>query len=169
NEGIKVRYTEYAFKIGEDDYPAGSLIITRGGNHYVADFHQKVVALANKLEITLGKTTTGYVDSGKDFGSSYVKTIDPPKVALIGGEGVSSLNFGELWHYFEQELDYPISILDRNQILSADIGKYNVLIMPSGEYKGWVEADRKKLQEWIKSGGKLLAIDAALTFFAEKE
>ena len=169
NEGIRVRYAEYAFEIEEDDYPAGSLIITRGGNQYVADFHQKVVALANTFEIHLGKTTTGYVDSGKDFGSSYVKTIDPPKVALVGGEGISSLNFGEVWHFFEQELDYPLSILDQNQIPSADLDKYNVLIMPSGEYKEWGESEGKKLQEWIKSGGKLLAIDAALTFFAEKE
>src|SRR5690606_12647326 len=165
NEGIKVRYTEYAFKIGEDDYPAGSLIITRGGNHYVADFHQKVVALANTLEIPLGKTTTGYVDSGKDFGSSYVKTIKPPKVALIGGEGVSSLNFGEIWHYFEQELDYPLSILDQSHFSFVDLGKYNVLIMPSGEYKEWGDSEISKLREWTNSGGKILAIDAALTFF----
>src|SRR5690606_25590615 len=64
NGGIRVRYAEYAFKIGEEDYPAGSLIITRGGNRYVSDFHQKVVDLANSLEISLGKTTTGYVDTG---------------------------------------------------------------------------------------------------------
>src|SRR5690606_25682101 len=47
NEGIRVRYAEYAFTIDEDQYPAGSLIITRGGNQYVADFHEKVVSIAN--------------------------------------------------------------------------------------------------------------------------
>src|SRR5690606_18245307 len=102
-----------------------------------------VVSLANILEIPLGKSTTGYVDSGKDFGSSYVKTIDPPKIALMGGEGISSLNFGEIWHFFEQELDYPLSILDQNQFSSADLSNYNVLIMPSGEYKEWGEISSK--------------------------
>ena len=168
NGGIRVRYAEYAFTIGEDAYPAGSLIITRGGNQYVADFHEKVVNIANEMEIPLGQTTTGYVDSGKDFGSSSVRTITAPKVALIGGEGTSSLNFGEIWHHFEQELDYPLSILDQNQVSSADLNKYNVIILPSGRYS-WKEDETKKLQDWIRAGGKVVAIDAALNFFADKE
>src|SRR5690606_10536912 len=108
------------------------------------------------------------VDSGKDFGSSSVRTITAPKVALIGGEGTSSLNFGEIWHHFEQELDYPLSILDQNQVGSADLSRYNVIIMPSGRY-AWKEGETKKLQEWIRAGGKVIAIDAALNFFADKE
>jgi len=168
NEGIRVRYAEYAFTIGEDAYPAGSLIITRGGNQYVADFHEKVVSIANEMEVPLGQTTTGYVDSGKDFGSSSVRTITAPKVALIGGEGTSSLNFGEIWHHFEQELDYPLSILDQSQLGSADLSRYNVIIMPSGRY-AWKEGETKKLQDWVRSGGKVIAIDAALNFFADKE
>src|SRR5690606_23327972 len=89
NEGIRVRYAEHAFAVGDDAYPAGSLIITRGGNQYVQEFHEKVAGIANEIEIALGQTTTGYVDSGRDFGSSTVKTITTPKVALIGGEGTS--------------------------------------------------------------------------------
>src|SRR5690606_37618856 len=168
NEGIRVRYAEYAFTIGEEAYPAGSLIITRGGNQHVADFHEKVVTIANDMAITLGQTTTGYVDSGKDFGSSSVRTIIAPKVALIGGEGTSSLNFGEIWHHFEQELKYPLSILDQTQLGSADLSKYNVIILPSGKYS-WKEIETKKLQDWIKAGGKVVAIDGALSFFADKE
>src|SRR5690606_29084185 len=90
-EGIRVRYAESAFETGGESFPAGSLIITRGGNQYVQDFHEKVTRLARQMEITLGKSSTGYMDKGFDFGSSQVKTILVPKVALIGGEGVSSL------------------------------------------------------------------------------
>lgn len=169
NDKIRVRYATYAFQIGEDSYPAGSLIITRGGNQYINNFHEKVVTLANEMEITLGQTSTGYVDDGKDFGSSSVKTIIAPKVALIGGENTSSLNFGEIWHFFEQELDYPLSILDQAQIANADLSQYNMIILPSGKYDGWKEGKNDKLQDWIKSGGKVLAIDAALSFFADKE
>lgn len=169
NEKIRVRYAEYAFTIGEQSYPAGSLIITRGGNQYVADFHTKVVAIANEMEITLGQTTTGYMDSGKDFGSSSVKTVIAPKVALFGGDGSSSLNFGEIWHYFEQELKYPLSILDQAELTTVDLSRYNVIILPSGSYTQWKEEETKKLQDWVKSGGKVIAIDAALEFFADKD
>lgn len=169
NEGIRVRYAEYAFKIEEDIYPAGSLIITRGGNQYVTDFHQKVVNASNKLEIPLKTTSTGYVDDGKDFGSSHVRTITTPKVALIGGDGTSSLSFGEIWHFFEQELDYPLSILEQDQLATADLSKYNVMILPSGNYGGLGEKGTKKLKEWVNAGGKLIAIDGALDFFVDKE
>src|SRR5690606_27557500 len=121
-----------------------------------------------EMDIHLGQTTTSYVDSGKDFGSSSVRTITAPKGALIGGEGTSSLNFGEIWHHFEQELKYPLSILDQTQVGSADLSKYNVIILPSGRYS-WKENETKKLQDWVRAGGKVVAIDGALGFFADKE
>lgn len=168
-EGIRVRYAEYAFETGGEHYPAGSLIITRGGNEYIRNFDEKVAGLANKMAIRLGTSTSGLVDKGPDFGSSRVKTVFPPKIALFSGEDISSLNFGEIWHYFEQELEYPISILNLDQIASADLDKYTILIMPSGDYEAWGEKERKKLHRWVKSGGKLLAIEAALEFFSEHE
>lgn len=168
-EGIRVRYAELGFQIGDRTYPSGSLIITRGGNQYIDDFPDKVVDLANNLEIPLGQSSTGYVDQGKDFGSSYVKTIEAPKVALIGGEGTSSLNFGEIWHYFEQEIKYPLSILDQAQLEEADLHPYNLIILPSGSYSQWGETHTKKIQDWVKAGGKLIAIDGALEFFSDKE
>src|SRR5690606_30512274 len=66
------------------------------------------------------------------------------------------------------ELDYPLSILDQSQLGSADLSRYNVIIMPSGRY-AWKEGETKKLQDWVRSGGKVIAIDAALNFFADKE
>jgi hypothetical protein len=168
-EGIRVRYAEMGFQIGDSQYPSGSLIITRGGNQFIENFHDKVVGLANNLEIPLGESTTGYVDQGKDFGSSYVKTIEAPKVALIGGEGTSSLNFGEIWHFFEQEIKYPLSILDQGQLEDADLHPYNMIILPSGSYSQWGETHTKKIQDWVKAGGKLIAIDGALEFFSDKD
>ncbi len=41
--------------------------------------------------------------------------------------------------------------------------------MPSGRYDKWEKGETKKLQDWVKSGGKLIAIDGALDFFADKE
>lgn len=169
HEDIRVRFAEYSFEIGDKQYPAGSLIITRGGNQYVENFHEKVVNLANQMEIHLGESFTGYVDKGKDFGSSYVKTITAPKVALFGGEGTSSLNFGEIWYFFEQELKYPLSILNQVQLADATLSKYNTIILPSGTYDKWEKGETKKLQDWVKSGGKLIAIDGALDFFADRE
>ena len=104
NQKIRVRYAEYPFVVEGKSYPAGTLMITKGGNEYVTDFDKKVTETANRFGVTLATTQTGYVDKGKDFGSPNIRVIKAPKVALVGGNGTSSLNYGEVWHFFEKDI-----------------------------------------------------------------
>lgn len=167
-EGIRVRYAANPFTLGQQQYSAGTLIILQAGNEQKKDFHKQVVQLANQYQVELQTTQTAYVDHGKDFGSPDVKAIKAPKVALISGETVSSLNFGELWHFFEQELKYPLSVLSNDFVKTADLSRYNLLILPSGNYTALGEEVLKKLNEWVGQGGKLIAIENALDFFADQ-
>ncbi|SKB63765.1 Zinc carboxypeptidase [Parapedobacter luteus] len=169
DEGIRVRYADRTFTVGGKTYPAGSLIIGRAGNEKRPDFSSRVVQLANDHEIRLDAVTTGYVDTGKDFGSGEVRAMQAPKVALIAGNGTSSLNAGEVWHFFEQELDYPLSILEPQQLGSADLSAYNTIILPSGNYNMWSDGVTKKLEAWISAGGKVIAIEGAVGFFSGKD
>jgi len=169
NEKIRVRYTAYPFEFGNAKYPAGTLLITRRGNEKKTDFDAKVIQLANKHKVKLSTATTAFVDKGKDFGSPDVHYIKPPKVALIGGQGISSLNFGEIWHFMEQELDYPLSIFEKEHLAQIDLQEYNVIILPAGNYNTLNDAATKKLQDWVKAGGKIIAMESALNLFNDKE
>ncbi len=169
NEGMRIRYAERGFSLAGKTYEPGSLIIGRAGNERVKDFQEKVLQLANSNGISLEAVSTGYVDTGKDFGSGDVKAIQPPRVALLGGNGVSSLNVGEIWHFFEEELDYPISMLDIQQFTSTDLNKYNTIILPSGNYNALGDAGLRKLDSWITAGGKLIAIESSASFLSGKE
>ncbi|MFD2035716.1 M14 family metallopeptidase [Belliella marina] len=165
--GIRTRVSEYPFEINGESYDAGTLLIMRNGNQYVADYDRTVVDLANKFEIKLSTSNSSYVDKGKDFGSSDVKIIKAPKVALVGGQGTSSLNFGEIWYYFEQELDYPLTILEADMLGRFDLSKYDVLILPSGNY---LNGDNfTKVMDWVKAGGKAIAVEGAVGMFSDKE
>ncbi|MEB2773877.1 M14 family metallopeptidase [Algoriphagus sp. D3-2-R+10] len=166
---IRVKYNEFPFELEGKSFPAGSLLITKGGNEYVPNFDQKVVEIANKFQVTLATTMSGYVDKGKDFGSPNIRIIQAPKVALVGGEGSNSLNYGAIWHFFEKDLNYPLVNLELNNIARYDLSKYNVLIMPSMRGGGLSEQAQKNLMEWVRAGGKLIAIDGALNLFADKE
>jgi hypothetical protein len=166
---IRVKYAEYPFEVEGKSYPAGSLIITKGGNEYVADFDQKVSDAANQFGVKLATTQTGYVDKGKDFGSPNVRVIQAPKVALVGGNGTSSLSFGEIWHFFEKDLNYPLSTLDAAAMAGYDLSKYDVLILPSTYGPALNAAAQSKITDWVKAGGKLIAMDGALNLFANKE
>ena len=167
--GIRVKYPEFAFEVEGKKYEAGSLIITKGGNEYVADFDQKVIAAAAKHGVSLQTTQSGYMDKGKDFGSPTIRVIQAPKIALIGGTGTSSLSYGETWHFFEKDLNYPLSNLDLADLGRADLSKYTVLIMPATFGGAVSESIQKKLMDWVKTGGKLIAFDNAVNLFANKE
>jgi len=169
NQKIRVRYAEYPFMVEGKSYPAGTLMITKGGNEYVGDFDKKVSETANRFGIALTTTQTGYVDKGKDFGSPNIRVIKAPRVALVGGQGTSSLNYGEVWHFFEKDLDYPLSNLDAVAIASYDLSKYDVIILPSVFGSALNANAQTKLMDWVKAGGKLIAIDASVNLFANKE
>ncbi len=169
NEGIRVRYSQRPFEVSGKHYPAGSLIIGRSGNGTRADFGQTVIQMANDHRVRLDAVATGYVDTGKDFGSDEVRTIRAPQVAVIGGEGVSSLQVGEVWHFFEEVLDYPLSMLQPRQVSVADLSRYNTIILPSGSYREWGSAEIDKLRAWVAAGGKLIALEGAVSFLTGKD
>gem|GEM_PF-3813987 len=52
--------------------------------------------MATDKERKIYTTTTGFVDKGKDFGSSSVGYLKAPKVAVLFGEQTSSLSAGDL-------------------------------------------------------------------------
>ena len=170
NEGIRVRFTETAMENGNQKFEPGSLVISKSDNPNVENFDQKVVELANEHNRQITSATTGFSTSGPDFGSSQVRVINKPRIAVLGGEGISSLNFGEIWYFFEQELKYPVTNIFANDLNRVDFSKLDVLILPNGNYNRiFEEEDLDKITSWVKGGGKVIAVGSAVSYFAGKE
>ncbi len=164
-ENIRVRYTERPFTLAGKTFGSGSLIITKGDNKNNRNWVERLATVAQKHGKSLISAATGYVDAGRDFGSESVKMISPVRVAALAGEPVSTLNVGEIWHFFEQQLQYPLTVLDTDYINSVNLNTYQVLILPEGWYKNnWDEKRLQVLKDWVRNGGKLIAIGDALTF-----
>ena len=167
---VKVRYAETPFTISGQQFGRGSLIITRRGNEHLASrFDILIRDLAKEHNRSVYSSTTGMVDAGKDFGSGDVHFIEAPKVAILAGSGVSSLAFGETWHFFERQIDYPISVLDTDYFNDTDLRVYNVLILQNGWYSSLNDSAMGKIDDWVKSGGRLILVQGALNKFADRE
>lgn len=165
--GIKVRYATRDFSVEGQAFNAGTLIITRANNQALgAQFDQKVVALANSLQQKVTPIQTGYVESGFDVGSGEIRYIEPPKVLLAAGEDVSPYGLGEIWYFFEQELQYPVSVVSAQKLEDINLSDYNTLILPSGQYQSVLE--EVNLRNWIKNGGKVIALENALSYFEKQ-
>ncbi len=169
-EGIKVRFTESALESEGQQFEAGSLVITKSDNRNLKNFDTRLIDIANDLGRNLTAASTGFSTSGPDFGSSQVKIINKPRIGLLRGEGTSSLNYGEIWYFFEQELNYPVTSLDTDYFHRIDLNRLDVLILPSGNYNDILKNEElQRLTDWVKAGGKVIAIGNAVGSFAGKE
>lgn len=171
-QNIKVRFSEKPFTTitPEKTYDRGSLIIVRGDNQSVENFDDKLIKTANKYKRNITATLSGFSKSGPDFGSPDVKLVSKPKVAVLSGDGTSSLSYGEIWYFFEQQLHYPITSINSADFNRTNLNKYNVLILPNGYYSRLLDdTTLEKLQNWVHQGGKLIVIDGALNSFADKK
>ncbi len=161
---IRVRSAEKPFTSDGKKHDRGSLIITASDNKNHKAFSTTLGSLAKKHSKTLSPTATGFVDEGKDFGSGYVKMIKPVKVGVLSGDPTSTLRFGEIWHFFEQQLHYPLTVLDASYIERTDLSEYDVLILPDGRgYRGFMDDSMlKNIKEWVAAGGRLITMGNAI-------
>ncbi len=163
--GIRVRFAENPFTLNGKAYARGTLIIAKGDNSPKL-FNETLISIANAHEKYLTATTTGMVDQGNDLGSSYVKMIHTPKVAMLFGDATSSLSAGETWHFFEKELNFPITQIHPNQLDAQQLAQFTVLIIPEGDASIFMdEGTKTTLQTWISNGGKIIAIGASAAGF----
>jgi hypothetical protein len=168
-QGVKVRASEKPFSLNNDPFEPGSLIITRRNNEHISDFDKLVRAVAKGMGRKLSTSSTGFVNKGKDIGTETVRYLKPPKIAVFVGEQTKSLSAGEIWHFFEQQVNYPITQIGTNYFDEIDLSKYNVFVVPEGSYSLMNEHQLDRMNSWVSKGGKLIIIGSALNAFVEKK
>lgn len=163
--GVNSSFSTVPFQVDDREFNRGTLVITRASNKRMGDrFDQIVRDAATTFERSLHGTASGYVQEGADFGSSDVTFIEKPEVAVFLGDGTSSLAAGEVWHFFDRQLNYPATLFHTHQFSRVELGDYNTIVMPSGHYSDMLnESAKSRLTDWVRSGGKLIAIDNAVS------
>lgn len=165
--GIKVRLAEEGFTAGGKIYPLGSLLIYRAENERtVAALPARIANIQKECKTLFYPVMGGFVDKGKDFGSSVYPVLNVPKIAIVSGAETSSQSMGEVWHFFEQDLDYPVTMISAEDVANLDINKINTLIFPDGIYSADIG---EKIRDWIKIGGKLILLEDAILSLAGKK
>ncbi|MEN8789968.1 MAG: M14 metallopeptidase family protein [Flavobacteriaceae bacterium] len=170
-EGIRVRSSREVFSTDNKTYLRGSLIITRKDNENRSDFVDILTEASKKYHKKLFPTQSGWIDNGKDLGSGQVKMIKKPRVAMLAGLPASTINFGEIWYFFEQELKYPLTILKSDRLETTLLPSFDIIILPHGSgYKEFMsEQLLDKLRKWTNEGGQLILVGGAIKGVAGKE
>jgi hypothetical protein len=162
--GLKVYFHEKGFKLNGQTYAPGTLLILTGENKR-PDFHKVINDYAARYQVDIKGLLTGMVDSGADFGSSAVKMVPNPKVGILAGDSFSSLNVGEIWHFFEQQLNKPAHLIFEDDLNGA-LSSLDVLFVPEG---GYDIAGNSALTKWVREGGTLIVTGGAVDALADQE
>ncbi|MBX3256858.1 MAG: zinc carboxypeptidase [Chitinophagaceae bacterium] len=170
-KGIKLRYAARDFEVNGKTFKRGAVLVLKTSNATTADQLWKLTAdICNSENVKAYPVNTGFVDKGYDFGSENVRYIKPPKIGLLSGEGTNSNAAGEIWFFLEQELHYPVTLINVNDLDRVKWDDLDVLIMPDGRYKFLTEEKgMKELKSWIGRGGKLIAMESAVAQLARNE
>jgi len=170
-KGIRIRYSETPFETGGQKFDRGTIIINKNGNKkFGVDLWKEISDVCNAHQIKMYPISTGMMDKGPDFGSNEIHVIKPVRVALLTGEGVSPYSAGEVWDYFDNQISYPLSLINANDFGRIELSDWDVIIMPQGNYSFLKDkAQSASFQQWISRGGKVVALEGAVEQLSKQE
>lgn len=163
-QGVRVRTLSKPVTFDNRSFARGSLVVTQADNED-ADLRSLIQGLSDDGAHEVWQTSTGWANKGPDLGSGDVQLLKKPKILLITGESTSPGAFGSTWYYFEEVLNYPVSIVPGANFNKAILKSANVLVMPSGNYGDLQDHDLDLISDWVGDGGKLIVTGSALRKF----
>ncbi|MCW3116644.1 MAG: zinc carboxypeptidase, partial [Chitinophagaceae bacterium] len=163
-KGIRLRFAQQPFEVNGQQFDRGSVLVLKTSNEaFAASLWNIAVQVCNDNKVKLNPVTTGFVDKGNDFGSEKISVLKAPKVALLTGEGISSNAAGEVWHFFEKQLNYPLTLINAVDIGRANWNNIDVMILPDGNFRFLSDSPAAdNFREWITKGGKVIAMEGAV-------
>ncbi|NQZ44861.1 MAG: zinc carboxypeptidase [Flavobacteriaceae bacterium] len=154
---------------GKRQFNYGALVVPVSLQKKAADaVYELIKKVQHKYQVPVFASATGYNSEGIDLGSRFVSPNRTPKAALLIGDGVRSYEAGEVWHLLDTRVHMPISKLPMRNLNRIDLGKYNTLVMVSGNYNGQPKLV-EKIKDWLGSGKTLITIGSASKWAIEKE
>jgi hypothetical protein len=166
--GLAVKSTDKAFTHEGTRYPSGTLIFDAADNP--ANLRDTLAALANDTGAAVTGVSSTWVTNGPNFGSGKVVRMNAPKIAMAWDEPTSQYSAGNTRFVIERQFDYPVTVIRTSQLGSADLRRYQVLILPES-YDGYLdtlgEDGVENLSSWVERGGVLITVGNATRFAAD--
>lgn len=153
--GIRAKLALQPFSLNGESFDYGTIMIpVKNQNLNESELFEIINDIAQTSQVKITGVNTG-LTLGIDLGSSYFKTIEKQKVALLVGNGITSYDSGEIWHLFDQRYQMNITKLDLEYLKTIDISEYTSIIIPSTKVK-LDETTINKLLTWVKEGGTII-------------
>lgn len=167
--GMRVNSADEAFVINDQEFPGGTLILPVRDD--AEALYEQVVALAEKTGAQVVSLDTSWVTQGPSFGSGKVVRMLPPRVAIAWDMPTRAYAAGNARFVIERQFDYPVTAIRTANLASADLSRYQVLVLPETSGSGYAdvlgESGRDNLRKWVERGGVLLTLGNATRLVAD--
>ena len=148
-------------------YNKGSLLVLKRDNINKWDVVEKII---NEQGAMFALMDGGFMDAGPDMGSPDVLKLGSPRVACLTGNDVNPNAAGEVWHLFEQQINYPLTLINGSSLRMNTLKQFDVLILPDGYYN--FITDKKMaddIKSWVRSGGRIIAMESVVSQMANAD
>lgn len=170
-EGLTVKSNDKAFINVGNAYPAGTLILDIADNP--ASVHDTVNRLALETGANVVAVNDSWVTDGPSFGSANVVRFNQPRVAMAWDQPTLAYSAGNTRFVIERQFDFPVTPIRVDNLRTANLNRYQVLILPlmSGEgYESALgEAGIENLKTWVRQGGVVIGLGNATRFLADPD
>jgi hypothetical protein len=170
-EGFKVAVSRRAFSHAGREWPAGTFVLRTERN--AASLHERLAALAAEAGTHAVGVDTSRTESGIDLGSPQLDALRLPRIAVAADEPTDENAYGAVWYLLEQRLASPFTALRTAQLATADLSRYDVVVLPDGDAEDYLrllgERGLERLRAWAREGGVLVCMGGAAELAAHSK
>jgi len=156
------------FTVGGRQFDRGAVLARIERNN--ERLHDDIMRVRGLVQVT--PLNSARVTAGPDFGEDPFVETRLPRIAMITDDPTDERSYGASWFTLEQRLGLPFTAIKIEQLLNADLTRYNVIVFPDGaaaSYQSMLgEHGIARLRRWAQDGGTLVLIKGAAAFATRK-
>jgi hypothetical protein len=158
--GLKVRVAEAGLRLGGRSFPPGTAIVRLAESP--DDARETLGRIVRRHRAEAVAEDSGYVEEGVSLGSEKVRLVKKPRVLLAWDRPASSVSAGWARWVLERRYGQPVTAVRVSSLRRVDLTRYDVLVLPSGDYGEAIgQGAVKRLRDWVSAGGTLVALGEA--------
>ncbi|MBQ4813788.1 peptidase M14 [Pseudoalteromonas luteoviolacea] len=154
--GIEARVALQSFSArthqGEQTFSSGTVVIPAGVQSN-KNWQSVLIEIVTQSSIDVFAIRSGLTAQGIDLGSRLMMPLKQPKVLLVGGEGTSQYEVGEMWYHLDRHVGIAPTLIEQRRLSRANLARYTHIIMVDGNYRGLSKATKAAVLSWVKKGG----------------
>ena len=174
SEGLLCRVSTKKINVetseGNKELGEGAIIIPSSNqNKDLEDIRSMLEAFSEEAGIIIYEIETGYGKDGNTTGNPSIQTIKKPSYFTIVGDGISSYDAGELWHYMDQTLGAQLTMVDVSDLTGSNLQRYSTLVLVNGSYRTIDKKGVAKIKKWIDNGGNVVSWRGGTKFLKDSK